>query len=56
MEAITLFAAAQSQRAHVYALVDPAQDRALPAALQFASARAVCLLDVRQTCLQSLHI
>lgn len=45
MEAITLFAAAQSQRAHVYALVDPAQDRALPAALQFASARAVCLLD-----------
>ncbi|WP_186157703.1 DUF4123 domain-containing protein [Burkholderia gladioli] len=45
MEAITLFAAAQSQCAHVYALVDPAQDRALPAALQFASARAVCLLD-----------
>jgi hypothetical protein len=45
MDAVTVFEAAQSRHVHAYVLADPAQDRALPAALLFESGRAVCLLD-----------
>lgn len=45
MEAVTVFETARSQHAHVYVLADPAQDKTLPAALQFDSANAVCLFD-----------
>ncbi|WP_246796969.1 DUF4123 domain-containing protein [Burkholderia perseverans] len=44
-EASTVFAMARALSAQAYVLADPAQDGTLPGALQFDSARAVCLLD-----------